>query len=81
MAMKMRQSLAQLEQEFWHEAQEDRRRRERLRRHAVVRSRKRSYLRLERRRSMRFWLLVLSLVATAVIVTAAMFASLYYLLS
>ncbi len=30
---------------------------------------------------MRFWVLVVSLVATAVIVTAAMFASLYYLLS
>jgi hypothetical protein len=30
---------------------------------------------------MRFWILVLSLVATAVSVTAVMFASLYYLLS
>jgi hypothetical protein len=30
---------------------------------------------------MRFWILVISLVATAVSVTAAMFASLYYLLS
>jgi hypothetical protein len=28
----------------------------------------------------RFWLLVLSLIATAVIVTVAMFESLYYLL-
>jgi hypothetical protein len=81
MAMKMRQSLAQLEQEFWHEAQQDRRRRERLWRSAVVRTRKRVHERLERRRSMRFWLLVLSLIATAVSVTAAMFATLYYLLS
>jgi hypothetical protein len=81
MAMKMRQSLAQLEQEFWHEAQQDRHRRERLRRTAVTRTRKRVYERRERRRSMRFWLLVLSLIATAVSVTAAMFATLYYLLS
>ena len=81
MALKMRQSLAQLEQEFWHEAQQDRRRRERQYRHAEVRTRKRFYQRRERRRSMRFWLLVLSLIATAVSVTAAMFATLYYLLS
>jgi hypothetical protein len=81
MAMKMRQSLAQLEQEFWHESREDRRRREYLQRQAVVRSRKRFYQRRERRRSMHFWVLVVSLVATAVSVTAAMFASLYYLLS
>jgi hypothetical protein len=81
MAMKMRQSLAQLEQEFWHEAQQSRRRSERLQRHAVVRSRKRFYQRRERRRSMRFWVLVLSLMATAVAVTAGMFATLYYLLS
>ena len=43
MAMKMRQSLAQLEQEFWQEAQQSRRRSERLQHHAVVRSRKRSF--------------------------------------
>ncbi len=81
MAMKMRQSLAQLEQEFWHESQLDRHRREHLRRIAAVRSRKRSYLRRQRRSSIRFWALVLSLIATAAIVTAGMFASLYYLLS
>jgi hypothetical protein len=80
MAMKMRQSLAQLEQEFWHEAQQDRRRREHLHRHAVVRSRKRSRERRQKRSSMRFWVLVFSLISTALIVTAAMFATLYYLL-
>jgi hypothetical protein len=81
MAMKMRQSLAQLEQQFRHEAQLDRDRREHLQRHVVVRSSKRSYLRRQKRSSMRFWVLVLSLVATALAVTAAMFATLYYLLS
>jgi len=80
MAMKMRQSLAQLEQEFRHEMQQDRRRREHLRRHAVLRSRKRSVEREKKKSSVRFWLLVLSLIATAVIVTIAMFETLYYLL-
>jgi hypothetical protein len=80
MAMKMRQSLAQLEQEFRHETQQDRRRREHLRRHAVLRSRKRNVEREKKRSSVRFWLLVLSLIATAVIVTVAMFETLYYLL-
>ena len=80
MAMKMRQSLAQLEQEFRHEMQQDRRRREDLRRHAALRSRKRNYEREKKRSSFRFWMLVLGLVATAVIVTAAMFYTLYALL-
>jgi hypothetical protein len=80
MAMKMRQSLAQLEQEFRHEMQRDRSRREYLRRSAVVRSRKRTHERELKRSSVRFWLLVFSLIATAVIVTVAMFESLYALL-
>ena len=80
MAMKMRQSLAQLEQEFRHEMQLERSRRENLRRRAVLRSRKRWVEREKKRSSMRFWLLVLSLIATAVIVAVAMFETLYYLL-
>jgi cytochrome c-type biogenesis protein CcmH/NrfG len=81
MAMKMRRSLAQLEQEFLHETQQDRARRAHLRRNAVLRSRKRTVERERARSSMRFWLLVLSLIATAVVVTVAMFLTLYYLLS
>jgi membrane glycosyltransferase len=80
MAMKMRQSLAQIEQEFRHEMQLDRTRRESLRRRAVVRSRKRTHEREKKRSSIRFWMLVLSLIATAVIVAVAMFETLYYLL-
>lgn len=80
-AMKMRQSLAQLEQEFRHETQLDRNRRETLRRHAVRRSRVRSHERNRKRSSMRYWVLVLTLLATALIVTAAMFETLYLLLS
>ena len=78
--MKMRQSLAQLEQEFRHEAQLDRSRRETLRRHAVRRSRLRTHERRKKRGSVRYWVLVLSLIATAVIVTIAMFETLYLLL-
>ena len=78
--MKMRQSLAQLEQEFRQEARLDRSRREHLRRRAAARSRIRTHERRTKRSTVRFWLLALSLVATAVIVTAAMFETLYYLL-
>jgi hypothetical protein len=78
--LKMRQSLAQIEQEFRHEMQLDQRRRDSLRQRAVVRSRKRRVEREKKRSSVRFWLLVLSLIATAVIVTVAMFETLYRLL-
>ncbi len=78
--MKMRQSLAQLEQEFRHEAQLDRSRGETLRRRAVRRARLRTHEREKKRSSVRYWVLVLSLIATAVIVTVAMFETLYLLL-
>jgi hypothetical protein len=81
MAMKMRQSLAQFEREFLYATQRDRHRSAHLQRDVVVRSRKRSYERNQKRSSIHFWVLALSLVATAIGVTAAMFASLYYLLS
>jgi hypothetical protein len=80
MAMKMRQSLAQLEQEFRHEAQLDRRRRERLRRQAVRRSRVRAVERANKKGSVRFWVLVMCIILTALVVTAGMFVSLYLLL-
>jgi anti-sigma-K factor RskA len=80
MAMKMRQSLAELEQEFRHEMQLDRRRQDNMRRRAVSRTRKRRRARERKRSSLRFWLLVTSLIATAVVVTIAMFETLYYLL-
>jgi membrane glycosyltransferase len=78
--MKMRQSLAELEQEFRHEMQLDRSRSQMLWRRATSRSRKRTREREKKRSSMRFWLLVISLIATAVAVTVAMFETLYYLL-
>ena len=47
MAMKMRQSLAELEQEFRHEIQLDRRRQDHVLRRAVSRTRKRPRAREE----------------------------------
>jgi anti-sigma-K factor RskA len=80
MAMRMRQSLAQLEQEFRQETELDRNRRESLRRQAVFRSRSRTRDRKRAKSSVRYWLLVFALIATAVIVTVAMFECLYLLL-
>jgi hypothetical protein len=78
--MKMRQSLAQLERAFIEESQVDRQRREALRRQAVARSRQRHVQRVRKHSTMRFVALVLVLIATAVIVTVAMFQALYIVL-
>ncbi|HEV2999587.1 MAG TPA: hypothetical protein VGW75_02515 [Solirubrobacteraceae bacterium] len=76
----MRQSLAQLERAFIEESQVDRRRREALRRQAAMRSRQRQIERVRKHSTMRFFALVLTLVATAVIVTVVMFKTLYIVL-
>jgi hypothetical protein len=75
--MRMRQSLAELERAFVEESQEDRDRREALRRAAVQRSRSRTVARRHRHGSMRFGVLVLVLIATAVGVTIGMFELLF----
>jgi len=76
----MRQSLAQLERAFVDEIEQDRDRAERLRREAELRERKRRVARTNKRGSMRFGVLYLILVATAVLVTVAMFETLYYVM-
>jgi hypothetical protein len=81
MAMKMRQSLAQLERDFLQEAELDQRRREYLSHNVRRRSRRRRAEREKKRSSVRFYVLVLTLLATAAIVTAAMFETLYLLLT
>ena len=78
--MRMRQSLAELEEAFFDEIEEDRHRRERLRAEAEQRTRRRHTYRTQRHGTMRFFLLVLTLIATAVIVTIAMFQTLYYVM-
>jgi hypothetical protein len=78
--MKMRQSLGDWERAFIKEISLERRRRASLRRTTEQRAFKREVDRRHKRGSIRFVLLVLTLVATAVIVTAVMFRTLYVLL-
>ena len=73
----MRQTLADFERAFHEETHEDRARRESLRRHAVLRSQQRRIEQTHKQGTARFVILVLVLIATAVIVTIAMFQTLY----
>jgi membrane glycosyltransferase len=77
MATRMRQSLAEFERAFHEETHEDRVRRESLRRKAVMRSQQRRIQRTHKHGTARFVVLVLMLIATAVVVTIAMFQTLY----
>ncbi len=77
MATRMRQSLDEFERAFAEETHVDRVRRESLRRGAVMRARQRNLERVHKRGTARFVVLVLMLIATAVIVTIAMFQTLY----
>jgi hypothetical protein len=78
--MKMRQSLAEWEEAFVEEASLDRHRRDSLRRTAEKRAFKRDLARRHKRGSMRFVLLVLTLMLTAAVVIVVMFRTLYLLL-
>jgi hypothetical protein len=78
--MRMRQSIAEIEEAFFEEINEDRERQERLRRHAEQRSRRRRAVKTHRQGSLRFAIVLLTLVATAVIVAIAMFQTLYYVM-
>jgi len=78
--MKMRQSPTDWEQAFVKERSLDRRRRASLQRTAEQRMLKREVDRRQRSGSVRFVLLVLTLIMTAVIVTVVMFRTLYLLL-
>lgn len=77
MATKMQQSLAELEQAFVEEIHDDRVRRDSLRRRAIMRSQQRRLDQVHKRGTARFIVLVLVLLATAAIVTVAMFRTLY----
>jgi membrane glycosyltransferase len=79
-SMRMRQSFAEIEEAFVEEIEEDRERRERLAHRAEMRSRQRHMEKARKHGSMRFALLVLTLIATAVVVTIAMFQTLYYVM-
>jgi predicted ATP-dependent protease len=75
--MRMRQSLAEIEATFSEQLEEERERAERQRAEAERRTRQRHAVKTHKRGSMRFALLVLTLIATAVLVTWAMFETLY----
>ncbi len=76
----MRQSLADWEKAFVKEISLDRHRRASLKRTAEQRALKREVDKRHKRGSVRFGLLVLTLIMTAVIVTVVMFRTLYLLL-
>ncbi len=79
--MRMRQSLAQLEQAFKEETFEEREHRERLRREAAERSRNRRQERVEKASNVRFVGLVAAILLTSVIVTILMFETLALLIA
>ena len=78
--MRMRKSLADIEAAFVEEMESDRERRERLQQRAIRRTRVRHRERAHKHGSLRFWLVLLTLISTAVIVTIAMFETLYYVM-
>jgi hypothetical protein len=78
--MRMRQSLAELEQAFVEEISLDRLRRASLQRAAERRTRRRGLARAHKRGTIRFGLLALTLILTAALVTVVMFRTLYLLL-
>ncbi len=78
--MSMRQTLAEFERAFHEQAHDDRRRAEQVVREAHLRQRARHIERTHKHGTMRFVALVLVLLATAVLVTVAMFQALYYVI-
>jgi hypothetical protein len=79
--MRMQQSLSQFEVAFEQEAALERRRREQLRQRATARSRARRIQRVETRGNVNFWVLLLALTFTVVIVTIVMFETLAWLMA
>lgn len=79
--MRMRQSLADIEAAFVEEIEEDRERRERLAARAVRRERERHIERAHRHGSLRFAMVLVMLIATAIAVTLLMFQALYWVTS
>ncbi len=78
--MRMRQSIADIEAAFVEEIDSDRERRERLQAQAIRRTHVRHRERARKHGSLRFWLVLLVLIGTAVVVTIAMFETLYYVM-
>jgi len=77
MSLRMRQSLDDFEQAYVAEVYADRRRQDAAIKRTEQRQRTRQAQRTRRRGTLRFLLLVLAIIATAVIVTIVMFRTLY----
>ena len=77
MATRLRQSIAQLEDAFHEHAEADRLKSEEKLRETVARSHTRRLEKQHKHGTLRFVMLVLLLIATAVLVTVAMFETLY----
>ncbi len=75
--MRMSQSIADFESAFEEEAELNRSLAEARVRQAETRAQRRQVAHVHRRGTVRFWLLVAVLLATAVLVTVAMFQTLY----
>lgn len=73
----MRQSIAELERQFVEDAVDDRERAEMRRRQAERRTEARKREQRHKRGSLRYVLLIIILLGTAVLVTVAMFQTLY----
>ncbi|MDX6664009.1 MAG: hypothetical protein QOG68_215 [Solirubrobacteraceae bacterium] len=78
--MRMRQSLAELEHAFLEEAQVEQVRAVETVRETHLRARQREIERAHKHGTMRFAVLVITLITTAVLVTIAMFETLYYVM-
>ena len=78
--MRMRQSLQQFERAFVEEAQVEQVRAVETVRQTELRARQRELERAHKHGTMRFVALVVALIATAVLVTVAMFETLYYVM-
>lgn len=78
--MSTRQSLGQLEREFKEEVARERQRRESMQKHVRTRSKKRHVERVRKHGFLRFVGLMVAIIATAVLVTMAMFETLARLL-
>jgi hypothetical protein len=78
--MRMRQSLAELERAFVEEAQVEQVRAVETVRETQLRARQREIEKAHKHGTMRFIALVVALIGTAVLVTVAMFETLYYVM-
>ncbi len=75
--MRMRENLADLESAFVESIHKEREEAARTLAEAEARRHRRETERVHKKGTMRFWLLVLTLLGTAVLVTIAMFQALY----